>query len=428
MKRALIVDDSRLARHVLSRLLTEHGLEADTAESAEAALDYLKGHRPDVVFLDHLMPGMDGFEALEAIKTNPMTATIPVMMYTSREGELYLGQARALGALGVLPKDVEPVEVTKVLRSLHLIPSDKPQEAAVLAPAVLQPFDTRELGKLLAELFLEQSLALRDDVRRELQSFSALTAPAPPPAPAPQLAEPAAAVEPPVVKRLDFLKAATVGLAAATAMFAYLYFMTTALLADSQASTRNLAAVATELSSASSLAFDASSEPQAARDVFEILQWGFNQGGRFPFGEVGLDGARAEGLSTLFAALQRLGFAGTVAVDVHLGRFCMSYGSGGTLELEAPDRSTEVCDQIGWPEVEAIGVGTQESLPFAYVLSDAAKRYPSLRVETASHGTAVPLVPYPSTNYRSTVGEWNAIAAQNQRVEVRLIPDRARAR
>ena len=41
--------------------------------------------------MDHLMPGMDGFQAVQAIKNNPRTATIPIMMYTSQEGELYLG-------------------------------------------------------------------------------------------------------------------------------------------------------------------------------------------------------------------------------------------------------------------------------------------------------------------------------------------------
>ena len=139
MKKALIVDDSRLARAVLSRLLTEHGVAADTAESAEVALDYLKHSRPDVVFLDHNMPGIDGFQALEAIKKNPATATIPVMMYTSQEGELYLGQARALGALGVLPKTMQPVEVKKVLRSLRLIPDP----AAAAAPPTRRPSSTR---------------------------------------------------------------------------------------------------------------------------------------------------------------------------------------------------------------------------------------------------------------------------------------------
>ena len=120
-KTALIVDDSKSARVVLKRMLEAHELDVDTAESAESALDYLNAHRPDVIFMDHLMPGMDGFEAVTAIKNNPDTATIPIMMYTSQKGELYVGQARALGAVGVLPKQVEPVEVSKVLESLRVI-------------------------------------------------------------------------------------------------------------------------------------------------------------------------------------------------------------------------------------------------------------------------------------------------------------------
>ena len=120
-KTALIVDDSKSARVVLKRILEAHDLDVDTAESAEDALDYLIKSRPDVIFMDHLMPGMDGFEAVSAIKKNPETATIPIMMYTSQEGEVYVGQARALGAVGVLPKKVAHVEVSKVLKSLHII-------------------------------------------------------------------------------------------------------------------------------------------------------------------------------------------------------------------------------------------------------------------------------------------------------------------
>ncbi len=97
-KTALIVDDSASARFVLGGMLSEQSLSVDTAASGEEALEYLRHARPDVIFMDHLMPGMDGFQALEAIKENPATATIPVMMYTSQEGELYVGQARALGA------------------------------------------------------------------------------------------------------------------------------------------------------------------------------------------------------------------------------------------------------------------------------------------------------------------------------------------
>ena len=90
-KRALIVDDSKSARVFLSRILEKYEIDVDTAENAEAAIEYLGHHRPDVIFMDHMMPGMDGFQAVQAIKNNPRTATIPIMMYTSQEGELYLG-------------------------------------------------------------------------------------------------------------------------------------------------------------------------------------------------------------------------------------------------------------------------------------------------------------------------------------------------
>ena len=119
-KRALIVDDSKSARLSLARILEKHAIEVDTAESAEQAIEYLCTHRPDAIFMDHMMPGMDGLQAVQAIKNNPRTATIPIMMYTSQEGELYVGQARALGAIGVLPKQIKPADVTKVLYQLNL--------------------------------------------------------------------------------------------------------------------------------------------------------------------------------------------------------------------------------------------------------------------------------------------------------------------
>jgi CheY-like chemotaxis protein len=100
-KRALIVDDSKSARLLLARVLEKYEIDVDSAESAEAAIEHLGSNRPDVIFMDHLMPGMDGLQAVQAIKNNPRTGTIPIMMYTSQEGELYLGQARALGALEV---------------------------------------------------------------------------------------------------------------------------------------------------------------------------------------------------------------------------------------------------------------------------------------------------------------------------------------
>src|SRR5277367_5483748 len=136
-KRALVVDDSKSARVILSRMLEKYDIEVDMAEAAEQAIEYLKSNRPDAIFMDHLMPGMDGLQAVQAIKSNPQTAMIPIMMYTSQEGELYVGQARALGAMGVLPKQVRPVDVSKVLYELHLLPDRRDLAEPALLPVDL---------------------------------------------------------------------------------------------------------------------------------------------------------------------------------------------------------------------------------------------------------------------------------------------------
>ena len=137
-KSALVVDDSKSARVILSRMLEKYDIEVDMAESAEQAIEYLKSNRPDAIFMDHLMPGMDGLQAVKAIKGNPQTAMIPIMMYTSQEGELYVGQARALGAMGVLPKQVRPVDVSKVLYELHLLPDRRDAAEAALQPVEVE--------------------------------------------------------------------------------------------------------------------------------------------------------------------------------------------------------------------------------------------------------------------------------------------------
>ena len=138
-KRALVVDDSKSARAFLSRILERHEITVDAAESAEAAIDYLTRNRPDVIFMDHMMPGMDGFQAVQSIKNNPRTAAIPILMYTSQEGDLYLGQARALGAEGVLPKQIKQADVTKMLFQLQLVSDRRTREESLFTSAQNAP-------------------------------------------------------------------------------------------------------------------------------------------------------------------------------------------------------------------------------------------------------------------------------------------------
>jgi CheY-like chemotaxis protein len=138
-KRALVVDDSKSARAFLSRILERHEITVDAAESAEAAIEYLARNKPDVIFMDHMMPGMDGFQAVQTIKNNPRTSTIPILMYTSQEGDLYLGQARALGAEGVLPKQIKQTDVTRMLYQLRLVADRRGEEQTALTRMAPSP-------------------------------------------------------------------------------------------------------------------------------------------------------------------------------------------------------------------------------------------------------------------------------------------------
>src|ERR1700757_4748728 len=210
-KRALIVDDSKSARLFLARVLEKYDIDVDSAESAEAAIDYLSSNRPDVIFMDHLMQGMDGLQAVRAIKNDPRTATIPIMMYTSQEGEVYLGQARALGALGVLPKQIKPADVSKVLYQLHLVPdrrsSDQLSFTAFEGGPQRVPTDSGTvMSKALTESTLREHFAeLRralvagidtqtDRITAEVRALllESLPPPAPPPAPLDPAPAPAA--------------------------------------------------------------------------------------------------------------------------------------------------------------------------------------------------------------------------------------------
>ncbi len=207
-KSALIVDDSRTARRFLSRVLEQHQMDVQTAESAETALEILSSARPDVIFMDHMMPGMDGFQALRAIKNNPATATIPIMMYTSQSGELYVGQARALGAVGVLPKQIKPVEVSELLESLHLVPDlasvaadEIPTESAAASDGAdeiegaIRPGDWDELHRWLEEMLRHHGDNLRSDIETSMARLLSERFPeeSPPeePAPEPELPPPA---------------------------------------------------------------------------------------------------------------------------------------------------------------------------------------------------------------------------------------------
>lgn len=141
-KSALIVDDSATARIMLARVLTSMDVAVKQSKSGEEALKLLKTYTPDLIFLDHLMPGMDGFQTLKAIKSNPATRDIPVVMYTSQNALRYQEEAKALGAVGVVTKQVDREQLYLLVERIwmqHEITAAKPVPASMAPEPALVP-------------------------------------------------------------------------------------------------------------------------------------------------------------------------------------------------------------------------------------------------------------------------------------------------
>jgi len=173
IKNALVVDDSKSARMMLQRLLSKMNVKADVVESAEAALVFLDNAQPDVIFMDHMMPGMDGLEATQLIKANPKTATIPTIMYTSKEGEDYFNIARSHGAEGVLAKPANQEAVMAVIQSLDAPAANdaRPAETADNSIALVEvdKLVQKHLKMAIAEAKAEVAAGL-DSSTQQLQS------------------------------------------------------------------------------------------------------------------------------------------------------------------------------------------------------------------------------------------------------------------
>ncbi len=150
-RKILLVDDSKSARYALRLMLKKHDYDVDTAESAEIALEKVKEQLPDAIFLDHLMPGMNGFEALDTLKSDAETAHIPVVMCTSNDEEPYQIQAREKGALGILPKPATANKLNAMLEAIETAIGRPAEGATVAAPLTTAPvMDEQAIAALVS--------------------------------------------------------------------------------------------------------------------------------------------------------------------------------------------------------------------------------------------------------------------------------------
>lgn len=451
-KRALIVDDSRSARVILSRMLESYGLQVDAAETAEQAFEFLAHHRPDVIFMDHLMPGMDGFQAVQALKSNPATAMIPVMMYTSQEGELYVSQARALGAVGVLPKTVKHADVSRVLYQLNLLHERRedrsvlfkaPQPEAAsnqdvqVAAARVEEIDLpraasdveASLQPLLAKAFKEQQIELRRFMLASFETFvrrigADIKAASTPPAAAPDPATLAPADTSLQSSRWPWLTAGIAVIALLPTIILAAFYLrildTTRSLTDANS---RLAQLVAEQQTQINALRDAPPDTNALAGGLPLATGPAEvEVEAVGYGEAPLSGARVEKLRGLLARLRAESFRGVVRVESFVGDFCLSGNALEGFSIAADELPARRCDVTGNPFEDSLSGAQRQSLPFANLAASVAQETGgAIRVETVSSGRR-PSVPYPAQSESLTAGEWNRAAARNNRVEFAIEP------
>jgi len=446
-KRALIVDDSKTARLFLARALEKYDIDVDSAESAEAAIEYLSSNRPDVIFMDHLMPGMDGFQAVQAIKNDARTATIPIMMYTSQEGELYLGQARALGAVGVLPKQIKPTDVSKVLYELHLVPDRRSSEQSSFTPVIRMEGLPGEPGaavpskpltdSTLREHFAELRRALvagvdtqTDRITGEVRALLLESLPPPPETGAP----PPRAATPPWAWLV-----ACAALAVALVSTA-LWWRTVRLLdgltvqltqlrerQDAQApaavAPAGAAAVTPVGAAVTPAVAPQSSTPQASTPTPGAVIPSDSKPLVLPvpYGADALGGARLEVIGKLLYRLARQKVAGVVDIRTFAGRFCLVGNALDGYSLAPDETLFSKCDVVGNPSDDALSSTQRTPLALANLIGDIrSSTHGALQVQVAAGDGGSVLVPYPPAVSELTAGEWNRAASANHRVEIRV--------
>lgn len=118
IKKALVVDDSRVAGMTLRRLLTERGIEVDSVGSGEDCIKYLETKKPQLIFMDVMMPGMDGFETNRTITARNPDSTPIIVMCSANATDEDKRDAKDSGAVGFLSKPYTPGELDEVLRKV----------------------------------------------------------------------------------------------------------------------------------------------------------------------------------------------------------------------------------------------------------------------------------------------------------------------
>ena len=118
IKKILIVDDSKTELMFMTDLLTKNGFFVKTAENAEDAFRRLAEEKPDLILMDVVMPGQNGFQLTRAISRDPLYADVPIIMCTSKNQETDRVWGMRQGAKDYITKPVVADDLMAKIKTL----------------------------------------------------------------------------------------------------------------------------------------------------------------------------------------------------------------------------------------------------------------------------------------------------------------------
>jgi len=472
-QRVLIVDDSKTAQIRLRKMLDRFDVSVDTSLSAEEALGYLSHKIPDVMFLDHHMEGMDGLEALRIIKANPSTAMIPVIMYTSEKGDVYVGQARALGALDILNKGViKPDNLNRVLQRLNIkprqeensqtAPADSPKTATDTSTIILNTAETptvtqntasesdlEQTRKQVARLFEQHITDMRQQITEhtkfivkrlgnEIKNIETTSQDN-----TGQTGEEEQITRIYNIEQPDriltfsniMLLALVIGM-----VFLGLEVIKTRnevtsitnkyadmVILNQTEPTPNTNPERQSISNSSSESdnnqiIDNPSPETSTGDtpVLRVLDWVFENELQFEFNQPPLGEIQITRITNLIYMLDSLGFEGEVILEIHFGNPCLQVTSNGEWRLAEPKLPVGQC--IMYKDVSP-DLSPSAFLSTSYLdlkeSIDPVKKG-RINIDVATRGFELPLQKYPEILASTSADDWNQVALNNNRVAVLL--------
>ncbi len=106
-KTILIVEDSELNRRLVEAVLKPHGYRLLVAEDGETGVELARAEQPDLILMDVLLPGIDGYEATRRLRANPDTHHFSIVALTASASNEEQEQAIAAGCNGYIPKPID---------------------------------------------------------------------------------------------------------------------------------------------------------------------------------------------------------------------------------------------------------------------------------------------------------------------------------